>query len=133
LLLAIAILFPAAGFAQTTSTGGRVIELLADHDSRYKMEGQKNPVITVRAGEQLTLRITARKAKNVNRNGAIHGFSLLRAEDRSPVPEWDFVLKPGIQEFTATAPREPGEYVVVCTVICSQDHEGMSMRFVVLP
>ena len=27
----------------------------------------------------------------------------------------------------------PGEYLVVCTVICSQDHEGMIMRFVVLP
>jgi heme/copper-type cytochrome/quinol oxidase subunit 2 len=29
------------------------------------------------------------------------------------------------------APDEPGEYVVVCTVICSEDHEGMFMRFVV--
>jgi hypothetical protein len=111
----------------------RVIEILADHDSRYKIGDQKQPVITVKAGELITLRITARKAKNLNRDGSIHGFSLLRAKDRKPVPEWDFLLKPGTQEFTLAAPSEAGEYVVICTVICSQDHEGMMMRFVVLP
>jgi len=111
----------------------RVIEILADHDSRYKMAGQKEPMITVHAGEQVTLRITAIKAKNHNRDGSIHGFSLLRAKDRSRVPDWDFVLKPGVQEFMLNAPSEPGEYVVVCTVICSADHEGMHMRFVVVP
>jgi heme/copper-type cytochrome/quinol oxidase subunit 2 len=119
--------------AQTVPLQGRVIEILADHDSRYKIEGQKQPAITVRAGEQITLRITAKKAKSLNRDGSVHGFSLLRAKDRKPVPEWDFLLKPGRQEFTLAAPSEPGEYVVVCTVICSQDHEGMSMKFVVLP
>jgi hypothetical protein len=123
----------AKSWAQSPQAQGRVIEILADHDSRYKIAGQKQPVITVRAGEQITLRITAKKAKNVNRNGDIHGFTLLRAKDRSPVVEWDFLLKPGTQEFTLAAPGEPGEYVVVCTVICSQDHEGMNMRFVVLP
>jgi heme/copper-type cytochrome/quinol oxidase subunit 2 len=121
------------GWAQTTQPPRRVIELLADHDSRYKMAGQKQPEITVRAGEQITLRIRAKKAKNLNRDGSIHGFSLLRAKDRKPVPEWDFLLKPGVQEFALAAPNEPGEYVVVCTVICSQDHEGMNMRFVVWP
>lgn len=111
----------------------RVIEILADHDSRFKIEGQKQAAIMVKAGELITLRITARKAKNVNRNGDIHGFTLLRAKDRSPVENWDFLLKPGTQEFTLAAPNEAGEYVVVCTVICSQDHEGMNMKFVVLP
>jgi len=43
------------------------------------------------------------------------------------------LLKPGRQEFLMTAPEAPGEYVVVCTVICSMDHEGMSMKFVVTP
>jgi heme/copper-type cytochrome/quinol oxidase subunit 2 len=126
-------LFTLHGWGQTAQPPSRVIEILADHDSRYKMEGQKQPVITVKAGEPITLRITAKKAKNVNRDGAIHGFTLLRAKDRSPVPEWDFLLKPGVQEFAVTAPGEPGEYVVVCTVICSQDHEGMNMKFVVVP
>ena len=119
--------------AQNPQPPARVIEILADHDSRYKMEGQKQPSITVKAGELITLRITAKKAKNLNRDGSIHGFSLLRAKDRQPVPEWDFLLKPGTQEFTLAAPNEPGEYIVVCTVICSQDHEGMNMKVVVLP
>ena len=110
-----------------------VVEILADHDSRFKMPGLKEPVVTVHAGELVTLRITAIKAKNHNRDGSIHGFALLRAKDRSRVPGWDFLLKPGVQEFMANAPSEPGEYVVVCTVICSADHEGMHMRFVVVP
>lgn len=118
---------------QNSQPAGRVIEILADHDSRYKMEGMKQPIISVKAGELITLRITAKKAKNINRNGDIHGFTLLRGKDRSPVDGWDFLLKPGVQEFTLAAPSEPGEYVVVCTVICSQDHEGMNMKFVVLP
>jgi len=111
----------------------QLIEVLADHDSRYKIAGQKDPVITVHAGEPITLRITAVKAKDHNRNGAVHGFALLRAKDRSRVPGWDFELTPGTHEFAVTAPAEPGEYVVVCTVICSSEHEGMHMKFVVLP
>jgi heme/copper-type cytochrome/quinol oxidase subunit 2 len=111
----------------------RVIEVLADKDSRYKIAGQRKPEISVAAGEQILLRITARKAKSWNRDGSIHGFSLLRAKDRSKVDGWDLLLKPGRQDFLMTAPQEPGEYVVVCTVICSPDHEGMSMKFVVTP
>jgi len=127
-ILALA-LVPQVGWCQTP----QLIEVLADHDSRYKIAGQKDPVITVRAGEPITLRITAVKAKDHNRNGAVHGFALLRAKDRSRVPGWDFELTPGTHEFAVTAPAEPGEYVVVCTVICSSEHEGMHMKFVVLP
>jgi heme/copper-type cytochrome/quinol oxidase subunit 2 len=124
----------AAGWAQAPASGQvRVIEILADKDSRYKIAGEKSPEISVKPGEQVLLRITARKAKSWNRDGSIHGFSLLRARDRSKVPDWDLLLKPGTQEFAMTAPQEPGEYVVVCTVICSEDHEGMSMRLVVAP
>jgi len=111
----------------------RLIEVLADRDSRYKVASQNKPAIEVRAGEPVVLRITAKRAKSWNRDGSIHGFSLLRASDRSKVPGWDLLLKPGTQEFQLTAPTEPGEYEVVCTVICSQDHEGMKMKFVVLP
>jgi hypothetical protein len=110
-----------------------VIEVLADHDSRYKIAGLKEPEITVHAGQTVTLKITAVKAKDHARDGAIHGFSLLRAKDRSHVPGWDFRLRPGAQTLMLKAPDEPGEYVVVCTVICSADHEGMHMKFVVLP
>jgi heme/copper-type cytochrome/quinol oxidase subunit 2 len=111
----------------------RVIEVLADKDSRYKIAGEKKPEISVTPGQQVLLRITARKGKSWNRDGSIHGFSLLRAKDRSKVPGWDLLLRPGSQEFQMTAPAEPGEYLVVCTVVCSEEHEGMNMKFVVLP
>jgi heme/copper-type cytochrome/quinol oxidase subunit 2 len=111
----------------------RVIELLADRDSRYKMSGLRTPEITVKAGEQVILRVTARRGKTWNRDGSIHGFSLLRAKDRTKVDGWSLLFQPGTQEFHLTAPSEPGEYIVVCTVICSEDHEGMNMKFTVLP
>jgi len=111
----------------------RIIELTADHDSRYKIAGMKVPEITVKAGEQVLLRVTANRGKSWNRDGSIHGFTLLRAKDRTRVQGWDLLFKPGKQEFVLTAPSEPGEYEVVCTVICSEDHEGMHMKFTVLP
>jgi heme/copper-type cytochrome/quinol oxidase subunit 2 len=110
-----------------------LVEVLADKDSRYKIAGERSPEITVKAGEPVLLRVTARRGKSWNRDGSIHGFSLLRQKDRSKVPGWDLLLKPGVQEFQLTAPAEPGEYVVVCTVICSEEHEGMHMKFVVAP
>jgi heme/copper-type cytochrome/quinol oxidase subunit 2 len=111
----------------------RVIEITADSDSRYKIAGQRTPEITVKAGEQVLLRVTAYRGKSWNRDGSIHGFSLLRAKDRTRVDDWDLLFKPGKQEFLLTAPKEPGAYEVVCTVICSEDHEGMHMKFTVLP
>jgi len=111
----------------------RIIEVTADRDSRYKIAGMRVPEITVKAGEQVVLRVTARKAKSWNRDGSIHGFTLLRVKDRTRVEGWDLLFKSGTQEFVMTAPTEPGEYVVVCTVICSEEHEGMHMKFTVLP
>jgi heme/copper-type cytochrome/quinol oxidase subunit 2 len=111
----------------------RVIEVLADKDSHFKIAGQSHPEIVVKAGEPLLLRINARKGKTWNRDGAVHGFTLLRAKDHSKIPGWDLELKAGTQEFSLTAPAEPGEYEVLCTVICSDDHEGMRMKFTVVP
>jgi len=111
----------------------RVIEVTADSDSRYKIAGMRTPEITVKPGEQILLRVTAHRAKSWNRDGSIHGFTLLRAKDRTKVEGWDLLFKPGKQEFLLTAPTEPGEYLVVCTVICSEEHEGMHMKFIVLP
>ncbi|HEY7402975.1 MAG TPA: hypothetical protein VIB39_05600 [Candidatus Angelobacter sp.] len=111
----------------------RVIEVLADKDSRFKIAGQSRAEITVKAGEPILLRIDARKGKSWNRDGTVHGFTLLRARDHRKVSGWDLELTPGTHEFTLTAPAEPGEYEVLCTVVCSEDHEAMRMKFVVLP
>jgi len=115
------------------SAQAHVIEFTADSDSRYKISGQRTPEITVKAGEPLLLRVTANRGKSWNRDGSVHGFTLLRAKDRTKVDGWDLLFKPGKQEFLLTAPNEPGVYEVVCTVICSEDHEGMHMKFTVLP
>jgi heme/copper-type cytochrome/quinol oxidase subunit 2 len=111
----------------------RVIEVIAGHDSRYKIQGMSKPSITVTANERILLRVTAIRAKQSNRDGSIHGFSLLRPKDHQPVPGWELLLKPGVQEFPLTAPAESGEYQVVCTVICSEGHEQMNMKFIVKP
>jgi hypothetical protein len=95
--------------------------------------GQDRPAIRARAGEHLLLRITAKRGKTWNRDGSIHGFALLRAKDRVKIDGWNLLLQPGLNEFQVVAPSEPGEYVVVCTVICSDDHEGMNMKFTVVP
>ncbi len=110
----------------------RVVEILADKDSRYKIGNQANPTLTFKAGEEVQFRITAKKAKTLNRNGSIHGFALIRKKDGAKFPDWDLELKPGLQEFVLKVPAEPGEYEIVCTVICSEGHEDMHMKVIVI-
>ena len=127
---ALALVLPAAALP---ADGPRVIEILADKDSHYRIAGQNKPQIALKAGEQVLLRIDARRSKTWSRDGSVHGFTLVRAKDRKPVEGWDFLLQPGLQEFAVRAPLEPGEYEVICTVICSAAHEGMNMKFVARP
>lgn len=131
ILAALCLLTVSARTQERLATGPRVLEVVADHDSRFKIPGQRTPVMNLKPGEEIRLRITAIKAKNENRDGSVHGFALLRAKDKAPVPGWDLLLQPGTQEFTLTAPAEPGEYEAVCTVICSSNHELMSLKVVV--
>lgn len=109
----------------------RTIAILADHDSRYKIDGEANPTLTLKAGEQVKLVITAVKAKSQNRDGSVHGLVMVRGWDGNKVPGWDLLFKPGVQEFELQAPTEPGEYHVFCTVICSSKHEDMQMKVIV--
>lgn len=108
----------------------RTISILADHDSRYKIDGKANPTLTLKVGEEVHLIITAVKAKTQNRDGSVHGFAMLK-KDGGKVPDWNLLLKPGVQEFVLRAPSEPGEYRIVCTVICSSGHEDMQMKVIV--
>jgi len=129
------VLFAAFATAQeksekSNSTPARTINITADKDSRFKIDGKANATLRMKAGEHIHLHITAFKAKNADVDGAIHGFALLRAKDRLKVPGWRFDLDPGEQDFDLIAP-EAGEYIVVCTVICSDQHEQMTMKVVV--
>jgi len=108
----------------------RLIELTADKDSRYRQGRKIAPAVEVTAGEPLILRITATRAKQVARDGSIHGLALLD-KDENAVPGWRFYLHPGVQDLAVTAPAQPGRYIVVCTVICSDSHEGMGFTLLV--
>ena len=126
-------LLPLASIPQCAAQNQiRVIEILADKDSRYKIGRQASPTLTLEAGEEVQFRITAKKAKTHNRNGSIHGFALIRKKDGAKFPDWDLELKPGTQEFILKVPSEPGEYEIVCTVICSEGHEDMHMKVIVI-
>jgi heme/copper-type cytochrome/quinol oxidase subunit 2 len=110
----------------------RVVEILADKDSRFKIGRQVSPTLTFKAGKEVKFRITAKKAKTENRNGSIHGFALIRKKDGAKFTDWDLELKPGVQEFVLKVPDQPGEYQIVCTVICSEGHEDMHMKVIVV-
>lgn len=108
----------------------RLIELTAGRDSRYR-EGRKvAPTIEARAGEALILRITAVRADTVARDGSVHGLALLDKNSQA-VAGWRFFLHPGVQDLEVSAPLEPGRYTAVCTVICSDGHEGMGFTLLV--
>jgi hypothetical protein len=118
-------------YAQSTESGqARVIELTADKDSRYRQSGKVARTIEAFAGEPLVLRVTAVRARETARDGSVHGLALLDQNSHA-VPGWRFFFQPGTQEVRVTAPMQPGRYTAVCTVICSDAHEGMSFTLVV--
>jgi len=116
--------------AQVLPQEPRVIELTADRDSRYRQGDKVAPTIQVSPGEHLILRITAVKAKQVALDGSVHGLSLLD-KDENAVSGWRFYLHPGVQDVEVTAPTQPGRYMAVCIVICSDMHEDMGFTLVV--
>ena len=108
----------------------RLIELTADKDSRYRQGNKVAPVIEALPGEPLILRVTAVRAKEIARDGSVHGLALLDKKS-NPVPGWRFFLHPGVQDLAVTAPVVPGRYSAVCVVICSDGHEAMGFTLVV--
>lgn len=114
------------------SGGRRVVEILADKDSRFKIAGSDRTPLLLTVGEAVTLRITAVRAKEIDREGSVHGFVLLDRKGNR-VPGWSLQLKPGTRDYELVAPAGPGDYQVVCNVICSADHERMRLKVKVLP
>src|SRR5262249_51136785 len=105
----------------------RVVEVIADSDNRFKVPGEKKPVITLKAGEEIRLRITSRKGTEWSKDGTVHSFTIVELKDEG----WDLLLKEGTQEFTLKAPAEPGTYKVQCTVKCGIGHNEMRMKVIV--
>jgi hypothetical protein len=116
--------------AAQVSPAPRVVALTADKDSRYRQGDKVAPTIEVSPGERLILRITAVRAKQIARDGSVHGLALLDKAENA-VPGWRFYLHPGVQELEVTAPIQPGRYSAVCIIICSDMHEGMGFTLIV--
>lgn len=108
----------------------RVIELTAGRDSRYRLGRKVAPTIEVRSREPLILRITAVRAETMARDGSVHGLALLDKKSEA-VPGWTFSLHPGVQDLVVSAPARAGSYTAVCTVICSDGHDGMGFTLLV--
>jgi len=102
-------------------------EVLADGDNVFKVPGQKKPVITVKAGQVVKLKIVGKKGTEMAKDGSVHSFTINALKDQG----WDLPVKEGVNEYTVVAPTEPGEYVVECAVKCGNGHDDMKMKLVV--
>lgn len=126
LFLLFAMLAPAL---HTRAQSPRVIQLTADHDNKFKVPGQKKPVITVKANEVIKFRILAHKGTELDpkRAGCVHSFSVRELKDQG----WDVCLKEGMNEFVLAAPSKPGEYTIECLAKCGPGHDDMNLKMVV--
>ena len=115
--------------ASLAAAQSKVWEVVATKDQTFKVVNQSKPVITVKAGEPVHLKITAEKGEKVAKDGAVHSFTIKELADQG----WNLRLKPGTQEYTLIAPAKPGEYVIQCMVPCGPGHADQEMKLVVEP
>jgi len=105
----------------------KTYEVIADGDNVFKVSGQKKPLITVKAGQVVKLKIIGKKGTEWAKDGSVHSFTINALKDQG----WDLPVKEGVNEYTVVAPTEPGEYVVECAIKCGNGHEDMKMKLVV--
>jgi heme/copper-type cytochrome/quinol oxidase subunit 2 len=123
-IIGLATLFTASlGWAQAP----RTIQVIAGKDNVFKVVGQKKPVIQVKPGEVVKLKITSLKGGEQDKDGAVHSLTIKELKDQG----WDIRLYPGTKEYTLVAPTEPGEYVIECAVKCGDGHDDMKAKLVV--
>jgi heme/copper-type cytochrome/quinol oxidase subunit 2 len=116
-------------FLRALAQQPRVIQLIADKDNKFKVPGQKQPVLTVKANEVIKFSVTAHKGTELDekRPGCVHTFSVKQLKDQG----WDVCLKEGLNEFVLAVPSQPGEYPVECLAKCGKGHDDMNMKLVV--
>ena len=105
----------------------RVIVVIADKDNRFKVPGESKPVIRLKAGEKVVLRITSHFGGEKARDESVHSFVVKKLRDQG----WDLRLQEGTADFTLVAPKSPGEYEIECTVKCGPGHDDMKMKLIV--
>src|SRR3974390_2734810 len=93
LLLLLAMVTP---WLHTAAQQPRVIQLIADKDNKFKLPGQKQPVVTAKANEGIKFNVTAHKGTELDekRPGCVHTFSVKQLKDQG----WDVCLKEGMNE-----------------------------------
>jgi heme/copper-type cytochrome/quinol oxidase subunit 2 len=101
--------------------------VIADKDNRFKVPGEGKPVIKVKPGEKVLLRITSHFGGEKARDDAVHSFAVKKLRDQG----WDIRLYEGTKDYPLVAPQAPGEYEVECTVKCGPGHDDMKMKLVV--
>lgn len=126
-LLMLAAIFVSSGY--TFAQQPRVIQITADKDNRFKVAGQKLPVITVKAQEVIKFNIAGHKGTETDPQhpGCIHTFTIKELKDQG----WDVCLKEGMNEFVLVAPSKPGEYKIECMAKCGKGHDDMGMKMIV--
>jgi heme/copper-type cytochrome/quinol oxidase subunit 2 len=126
LLLLVAMIVPSL---HTFAQQPRVIQITADHDNKFKVSGQKEPAITVKANEVIKFRITAHKGTETDPQhpGCIHTFTIKELKDQG----WDVCLKEGMNEVVLVAPSNPGEFKIECMAKCGKGHDDMGMKMIV--
>jgi heme/copper-type cytochrome/quinol oxidase subunit 2 len=113
----------------TLAQAPRVIQITADKDNKFKVSGQKQPVITVKAKEVIKFRIMSHEGDETDPKypGCGHTFSVKELKDQG----WDVCLKNGMNEFVLVAPSKPGEYKIECLAKCGKGHDDMAMKMTV--
>jgi heme/copper-type cytochrome/quinol oxidase subunit 2 len=126
LLLLLAMIIPSL---YTFAQAPRVIQITADKDNKFKVAGQKQPAITVKAKEVIKFNITGHKGTETDPKfpGCVHTFTIKELKDQG----WDVCLKEGMNEFVLVAPSKPGEYKVECMSKCGKGHDDMAMKMIV--
>lgn len=109
------------------NTKPKVVEIVAGADDRFSVPGQREPKITLKAGEDAILHVTAQFGGMKSHDGAIHGLVVRELRDQG----WNFRLKEGQQDLHVTAPAKPGTYLIQCSVVCGPGHSDMKMTLVV--
>jgi heme/copper-type cytochrome/quinol oxidase subunit 2 len=107
----------------------RAIQFTADKDNKFKVPGQKDPVITVKAKEVIKFRVTAHKGTEMDPKypGCVHSFTIKDLKDQG----YDVCLKEGMNEFVLVAPSKPGDYKIECMAKCGKGHDDMAMKMTV--
>lgn len=109
--------------------GPRQINITATKDNKFKVEGEKEPVIVAKPGEVLKLHITTFKGPEYEKDGTAHSITIKEFKDQG----WDLRLKEGVKDYTVVVPDKPGEYVSECVVKCGKGHDDMKLKLVVKP